>query len=82
MNLKMMDEKESSFATNRIGAQISESSEIYKVLSCEEGSMCRLVNSLADGDDKSDVDRGEVLGKMVLAPDIPIEVTSYFRFIL
>ncbi|KAL7541829.1 hypothetical protein ACHAXR_011255 [Thalassiosira sp. AJA248-18] len=71
MDSKMMmeEEKESSFATNRIGAEISKSSEIYEVLSCEEGSLCRLVNSLADADaDGDDV----VKKKMVLAPDVRI----------
>ena len=79
MNLEMMDEKkESSFATNRVGAQLSKLSEVYRVLSCEEGSFFRLVNTLADGDDlgedESDGRRELELGKMVLAPDIPIEV--------
>ena len=79
MNLEMMDEKkESSFATNRVGAQLSKSSEVYRVLSCEEGSLCRLVNTLANGDDlgedESDGRRELELGKMVIAPDIPIEV--------
>ena len=73
MDLKMKEEKESSFATNRVGAQISNGSRIYDVLSCEEGSMCRLVNCLADGDCD---DKGkDNLGRMVLAPDIPIEVS-------
>ena len=102
LTLKEEDES-SSFATNRIGAQISNESEIYRVLSCTEGSLCTLVNNLADyeiecnvGDDlgerrhnnedkdddffeneRSDASRKRLrseLGKMVLAPDIPIEV--------
>ena len=94
-NIILKEEDESlSFATNRIGAQISNESEIYRVISCKEGSLCTLVNNLADyvvegdglggrhneGDDdmpeserSDDASRSE-LGKMVLAPDIPIEV--------
>lgn len=105
-NIILKEEDESSsFATNRIGAQISNESEIYRVISCTEGSLCRLVNNLADyvvegGDDDglggrhNDVGdddmpetsersddasrRGRIeLGKMVLAPDIPIEVCLF-----
>lgn len=77
-NLNMMDEKESSFATNRIGAQISKSSEIYEVLSREDGSLCRLVNSLADGDNALEgAENNECLGGMVLAQDVPLEVRVY-----
>ena len=94
-NIILKEEDESlSFATNRIGAQISNESEIYRVISCKEGSLCTLVNNLADyvveGDDDDDLGgrhnegddddmpeserRRSELGKMVLAPDIPIEV--------
>ena len=94
-NIILKEEDESlSFATNRMGAQISNESEIYRVISCKEGSLCTLVNNLADyvveGDDddglggrhnEGDDDdmpeserRRSELGKMVLAPDIPIEV--------
>jgi len=71
-NLKMKEENESSFATNRVGATISEDSDVWRVLSCEEGSLCRLINCLADGDG-NDGDEKDT-GKMILAPDIPIEV--------
>ena len=76
MNLIMEDEKESSFASNRVGAEIIYESEIYKILSSEGGSLCRLINSLADADlvDNDDVDDFGRFGKMILAPDIPIEV--------
>ena len=97
-NIILKEEDESlSFATNRIGAQISNESEIYRVISCKEGSLCTLVNNLADyvveGDDddglggrhnEGDDDdmpeserRRSELGKMVLAPDIPIEVSVF-----
>ena len=68
MELDMMDEDESSsFATNRSGAQIPNDTDIYRVLSSKEGSLCRLVNSLFDSEGK----KGE---SVVLAPDIPVEV--------
>eukprot|EP00571_Detonula_confervacea_P006831 CAMPEP_0172316826 /NCGR_PEP_ID=MMETSP1058-20130122/29654_1 /TAXON_ID=83371 /ORGANISM="Detonula confervacea, Strain CCMP 353" /LENGTH=308 /DNA_ID=CAMNT_0013031241 /DNA_START=275 /DNA_END=1201 /DNA_ORIENTATION=+ len=86
LNLKLMEEDGSSFATNRVGAQIASSSEIYRVLSScgddaemEEGSLCRLINRLADQDDFNDennIDCRE-FGKMILAPDIPIEIRVY-----
>jgi len=69
--LEMIDEDESlSFATNRSGAQIPIDTDIYRVLSSREGSLCRLVNSLFDSEGK----KGE---SVVLAPDIPIEVCVF-----
>ena len=69
LNLNLIDEKSSSFATNRIGAVIEKDSDVYQLLSREGGSLCRLVNCLAEEEDG-----GEDLGKMILSPDIPIEV--------
>ena len=64
MKFDLLDEDESlSFAKNRSGAQIPIDTDIYRVLSSKEGSLCQLVNSLFDGE-----------GESVLAPDIPIEV--------
>jgi len=81
LNLKLTEEKESSFATNRIGAVIEKESDVYKILSCDEGSLCRLVNGLAYGDDVDNDDgsneKEEDLGKMILSPDIPIEIRIY-----
>lgn len=97
MKLNLMEESESSFATNRVGAQIASDSEIYRVLSdcvCGDddkgdipgmegrGSLCRLINTLADGDWNEDGENdsgreGKEIGKMVLAPDIPIEIRVY-----
>ena len=73
-NLKLTNEKESSFATNRIGAVISEESDVYRILSCREGSLCRLVNGLVDDEDDDGSDEEE-LGAMILSPNIPIEVS-------
>lgn len=67
-NLKLSDEKESSFATNRMGAVIERDSDVYTILGCEDGSLCRLVNSLVEEEE-------EDLGRMILSPDIPIEVS-------
>jgi hypothetical protein len=81
LNLKLTEEKESSFATNRIGAVIEKESDVYKILSCDEGSLCRLANGLAYGDDVDNDDgsneKEEDLGKMILSPDIPIEVSHH-----
>ena len=79
LNLKLTEEKESSFATNRIGAVIEKESDVYKILSCDEGSLCRLVNGLAYDDDNDDGsnEKEEDLGKMILSPDIPIEVSRH-----
>ncbi|KAK1737735.1 hypothetical protein QTG54_011507 [Skeletonema marinoi] len=79
LNLKLTEEKESSFATNRIGAVIEKESDVYKILSCDEGSLCRLVNGLAhdDDDDDGSNEKEEDLGKMILSPDIPIEIRIY-----
>ena len=72
MKLDMMDEDESlSFAKNRSGAQIPIDTDIYRVLSSNDGSLCRLVNSLFDGE-----------GESVLAPDIPIEVCYVYLCVL
>lgn len=72
MKLEMMDEDESlSFATNRSGAQLPIDTDTYRVLSSKEGSLCRLVNSLFDGE-----------GESVLAPDIPIEVCYMYVLIV
>jgi hypothetical protein len=79
MNLKLTDEKESSFATNRIGAVIGKESDVHRILSCSEGSLCRLVSGLADDDDGS---HEEELGKMILSPDIPIEVSPSWCIIM
>ena len=78
MDLMLKDEETSSFASNRIGAIISKESEVYRVLSCEDGSLSCLINALADGDDDDDDKRGreKARGKMVVAPDIPCEVCS------
>lgn len=69
---KMAEEKESSFATKRMGFRVSEDSEMHRIMSRGGGSLCRLVNDLADGDDAygTNVDWGE----MVLAEDVPMEV--------
>ena len=72
MDLKLTDENESSFANNRIGAVIDRHSDVYDILSCSDGTLCRLVNGLADSDDDGS---DEELGKMILSPDIPIEVS-------
>ena len=78
--LKLVDEKESSFATNRIGAVLDRNSEVYKVFSYDEGSICRLVNTLVDNDDhdaKSEKDDLLLGSRMILSPDIPIEIRIY-----
>ena len=67
-SLKLSDEKESSFATNRMGAVIERDSDVYTIFGCADGSLCRLVNSLVEGEE-------EDLGRMILSPDIPIEVS-------
>ena len=82
MDLMLKDEETSSFATNRIGAKISKESEVYRVLSCEDGSLSRLINALADADDDND-DKSrteKVHRKMVVAPDIPCEVWYVHEF--
>ena len=76
MDLMLKDE-ETSFATNRIGAQISKESEVYRVLSCEDGSLSRLINALAVAEDNDNSGSEKVHGKMVVAPDIPCEVCSW-----
>ena len=81
MDLMLKDEETSSFASHRIGAIISKESEVYRVLSCEDGSLSCLINALSDGDDDDDDDddergREKARGKMVVAPDIPCEVCS------
>lgn len=95
--LKLENEKSSSFATNRIGAQVSPETEIYRVLSNEEGGLCQLINCLSrvdkidvpytlgdvagdgEGDDMKN-EEGDQFGRMVLAPDIPIEV-RYWNYL-
>jgi hypothetical protein len=85
--LKLSEEKESSFATNRIGAVIynsdsdtieasSSASDVYRILSCETGSLCQLVNSVVDHSSSEDEEKEKELGRMILSPDIPIEVSS------
>jgi hypothetical protein len=75
----LVDEKESSFATNRIGAVLDRNSEVYKVFSYDEGSICRLVNTLVDNDDDAESEKDDLLlgSKMILSPDIPIEIRIY-----
>ena len=74
--LKLTDEKSSSFATNRMGAVIEKDSDVYQILSAEDGSLCRLVNCLVEVDEETDgKNEGEELGEMILSPDIPIEVS-------
>ena len=79
--LKLVDEKESSFATNRIGAVLDRNSDVYKIFSCAEGSICHLVNKLVNNDDDYDAESEKddlLLGnKMILSPDIPIEIRIY-----
>ncbi|KAL3796105.1 hypothetical protein HJC23_000608, partial [Cyclotella cryptica] len=72
MHLTLMEELESSFATKRIGCRISNDSEIYRILSCPEGSLCKLLNGLEAWDEE---DREQ--GRMVIAPDVPIELRIY-----
>lgn len=55
-----------------MGAVIERDSDVYKILSCEDGSLCRLVNSLVEDEGE---EGKEVLGRMILSPDIPIEVS-------
>ena len=55
---------------------IEKDSDVYQILSWEGGSLCRLVNCLAEEDDDG-CDEGEDLGRMILSPDIPIEVSFY-----
>ncbi len=78
-NLKLENEDSSSFATNRIGAQIGKDTEIYRVLSSDEGSLSKLINILegakmvgTEDEDGDLAQNGNV--KLVLAPDIPVEV--------
>ena len=74
--LKLTDEKSSSFATNRMGAVIEKDSNVYQILSAEDGSLCRLVNCLVEEDEETTDgnNEGEEMGEMILSPDIPIEV--------
>ena len=65
LTLHIEDEKQSSFATNRVGCTIGRDTEIYNILSCGDGSLCKLINSLEEQ---------EECGPMILAPDIPVEV--------
>jgi len=79
----------SSFATNRMGAIISNTetaagSVLYDAFGREGGSMHRLVNAVASSsaafysdDDDDDGDDGGGGDDMVLAPDVPIEVRVY-----
>eukprot|EP00573_Skeletonema_grethae_P001577 CAMPEP_0201691476 /NCGR_PEP_ID=MMETSP0578-20130828/4626_1 /ASSEMBLY_ACC=CAM_ASM_000663 /TAXON_ID=267565 /ORGANISM="Skeletonema grethea, Strain CCMP 1804" /LENGTH=219 /DNA_ID=CAMNT_0048176687 /DNA_START=278 /DNA_END=937 /DNA_ORIENTATION=- len=55
-----------------MGAVIERDSDVYTILGCEDGSLCRLVNSLVE-DEKEE----EGLGSMILSPDIPIEIRIY-----
>jgi hypothetical protein len=77
--LKLTDEKSSSFATNRMGAVIEKESDVYQILSAEDGSLCRLVNCLVEEEEDEETtdgnNVGEDLGEMILSPDIPIEVS-------
>lgn len=79
--LNLVDEKESSFATNRIGAVLDKSSEVYKIFSSDEGSISRLVNTLVNNGDDYDTESEKdslLLGsRMILSPDIPIEIRIY-----
>ena len=65
LDLSIEDEKESSFATKRMGCTIGTDTEMYRILSDENGSLCRLVNALEVECEKP----------VVLANDIPIEVS-------
>mmetsp|Transcript_24380 Transcript_24380/g.51432 ORF Transcript_24380/g.51432 Transcript_24380/m.51432 type:complete len:390 (-) Transcript_24380:13-1182(-) len=76
------NEDSSSFATNRIGAAIGKGTEIYRVLSSEEGSLSKLINVLEGtemvGREDEETEFSQTgKKKMVLAPEIPIEVRIY-----
>jgi len=76
------NEDSSSFATNRIGAAIGKDTEIYRVLSSEEGSLSKLINVLEGtemvGREDEETEFSQTgKKKMVLAPEIPIEVRIY-----
>lgn len=70
--MKLQDEDtSSSFATNRIGARIPTNSETYNIV--RHGSICRIVNGLYENNNNDEDDEQ----KMILAPDIPVEVRIY-----
>ncbi|KAL7552250.1 hypothetical protein ACHAWF_015480 [Thalassiosira exigua] len=68
---RMEEEGASSFAHGRVGARVPESSGVRRLLGSEDGGLCRLVNDLTG-------EEGQ-LGRMILAPDVPIEIRVYER---
>ena len=72
LDLPVAEEKESSFATNRMGCTIDSDTEIYKTLSCPHGSLSTLLYALeCDGDEG-----------IVVAPEVPVEVRLSLHFLL
>jgi hypothetical protein len=72
LNLQIDEEKESSFATKRMGCTVGCDTDIYRILSCAEGSLCKLLNVLESDEDGC--------GRLILAPDIPVEVCPLLLF--
>ena len=72
LDLPVADEKQSSFATNRMGCTIDSDTEIYKTLSCPHGSLSTLLHAL-----ECDEDEG-----IVIAPEVPVEVRHSLHFLL
>ena len=70
--MPLRDEKTSSVARNRVGAQLPRNSAVAAVLGDEGGSMSKLVNRAAN-------DRNDGRRKLVLSKEIPIEVRVYER---
>ena len=66
LDLPVEDEKESSFATKRVGCTIGSNTEIYRILSCPQGSLSALMNGLECDEDE----------RIMIAPDVPVEVRS------
>ena len=71
-SMPLRDEKTSSVAKNRVGAQLPRNSAVAAVLGDEGGSMSKLFNRAAN-------DQNDGRRKLVLSKEIPIEVRVYER---
>jgi hypothetical protein len=65
LDLNIQDEMKSSFANKRMGCTIGRETDIYRILTDENGSLLKLVTSLED----------DCNGRLMVAPDIPVEVS-------
>ena len=73
----LQNEKSNTVARDRIGMSLAADCEIVRVLSCEDGSLHKIINDIATGTRANESDNDKSKRRMVLSKVVPVELRIY-----